>query len=101
MASLRSPRIPLPLALALVLDVCPLASGKPSFNSSEIQSSGSDMLFCDLDGNGLKDLILVNWTNLAVFFQGPSSGPHAFVGAVAGSEFHFNLDDRPSLVSAA
>ena len=56
------------LALALAIGaVCPSAIAKPTFNSSLIEGKSSEIIFCDLDGDHLKDAILVDGLNLSIF----------------------------------
>ena len=38
---------------------------------SDIVGQGTEMICCDLDGDGLKDLVLVAGTNLSIFYQEP------------------------------
>ena len=53
---------------------CSSAQAKPKFNASEIACSGQQLMVCDLDGDGLKDLVLMDDTNLSIFYQDPKLG---------------------------
>ena len=82
----------LPLALSLACFGCPLAHAKPVFNASEIEGQGSEIIFCDLDGDHLKDAVLVDGLNLSIFYQDSKTG----FSRQPQQQVH--LDDRPSLV---
>jgi len=93
MASLR---FFLSLALGVVLLGCPSSAlAKPAFNSTEIEGPGSDILFCDLDGDGLKDLVLMDDLNVAIFYQDPHRG-----FTREPQQFH-RLEHRPCVVWTA
>jgi len=47
---------------------------RPQFSSSEINGGNSELMVCDLDGDGLKDLVLLDNTNLSIFYQNPNRG---------------------------
>jgi len=47
---------------------------KPKFIASEIASPGQQLMIGDLDGDGLKDLVLMDGTNLSIFYQDPKRG---------------------------
>jgi hypothetical protein len=47
---------------------------RPQFSSSEINGEHSELMICDLDGDGLKDLVLLDNTNLSIFYQNPNQG---------------------------
>jgi len=85
-------RILLPLVAGIAFAGCPFALAKPSFNSSDIEEQGAEIMFCDLDGDRLKDAMLVDALNLSIFFQDSKSGftrkPHQ----------QYRLDDRPAVV---
>jgi hypothetical protein len=44
------------------------------FRACTLEGQGSELLFCDLDGDRLKDIVLLEKTNLAVFFQDSNRG---------------------------
>ena len=46
----------------------------PAFNSSEIETNRDEIMFGDLDGDHLEDIILLDQTNLLVFFQDAKTG---------------------------
>jgi hypothetical protein len=68
------------------------AFAKPRFRASEIQGKGSEILFCDLDGDRLEDLVLIDEPNLVLFYQDARRGfarkPHQVC----------SLGDKPSVV---
>src|SRR5437016_12804260 len=67
-------RIFLLLALGLGPIDSPSAPATPTFNSSEIEGQGSEIIFCDLDGDQLKDAVLVDGLHLSIFYQDPKEG---------------------------
>ena len=71
--SVRSLRGALKIALCLVFSACSLVFSKPVFKSSEIEGKGSEIMFCDLDGDHLKDILLIDEPNLVMFFQNASN----------------------------
>ena len=78
--------------MSVALLFCFQAFAKPTFNSSEIEGPGSDIIFCDFAGNNLKSALILDGTNVSVFFQDAKQGfPHK-----PQQEFH--LSDRPALV---
>lgn len=80
------------LILCLSILLCPPAVAKPAFVSSEIEGRGSDILFCDLTGDGLDDLVLLDGLELSIFFQNSKQG----FDPKPQQQLH--LDGRPSLV---
>jgi hypothetical protein len=68
---------------------------KPMFNASEIAGGSSDLMICDLDGDGLKDLVLLDATNLSIFYQDPKRG------FTREPQQTYRLEPRPCLVWAA
>lgn len=52
-------------------------------------------MICDLDGDGLKDLVLMDDTNLSIFYQDPKRG------FTRESQQSYRLEHRPGLVWAA
>jgi len=85
----------LPALLAICLLFCPPAEAKPNFIASDIPRSCQQLLIADLDGDGLQDLVLVEETNLAVFYQ---DSKHGFSRE---PQFVHHLDPRPSLIWTA
>jgi hypothetical protein len=66
-------RIFLPLALSFALMNGSWAAQLP-FRSSEIEGPGSEIFFCDMDGDGLQDAVLVDGLNLSIFFADSRQG---------------------------
>ena len=62
------------------------------FSSSEIGVTGDDIFFCDLDGDGLKDAVLIDRTNVLVCFQDPKQGFPRL------PQLHFSAGSRPALL---
>jgi hypothetical protein len=89
MASLR---ISLPFALSVILLCCPSALAKTAFISSEIEGPGSEIFFCDLDGDQVKEAVLIDGLDLSIFYQ------EAKQGFPRKPQQKFRLDDRPSLI---
>ncbi len=68
------------------------ATAKPKFRSSDLEAPSSEIFFCDLDGDGLKDAVTVDGVTLLVFFQGPQ-------GQFRKEPQHrITLEDRPCLM---
>ena len=67
-------RLPASVPLTASLLACVSVQAKPKFNLSEIAAQGSDLMICDLDGDGLQDLVLLNDTQLCIFYQDPKRG---------------------------
>ena len=83
------------LALGVALGLCPSASAKTAFISSKIEGQGTEIVFGDLDGDHLKDAVLIDGLNLSVFYQDRKQGfPRA-------PQQKYRLDSRPSVVWAA
>src|SRR5207244_4403295 len=49
-------------------------SAKPEFSVSQIGGKSLQHIICDLDGDGLKDLVVVSNFNLSIFFQDRKQG---------------------------
>src|SRR5207248_11036537 len=64
-------RIFLPLTLGIAVLGLGSVFANPAFNSSEIEGQGSELIFCDLDGDNLQDAVLVDGPKLSIFFQDP------------------------------
>ncbi len=71
----------------------------PAFTASEVQGPGSDILFCDLDGDRLKDAILIAGTNLTIFYQDSKNG-FGIAGEPAPT-LRRHFDGGPSLLCPA
>lgn len=80
------------IALCLVFSMCPLARAKLVFKSGEIKAKGSEIVFCDLDGDHFKDILLIDESNLVLFFQDVKKG---FDGS---RPLVYELGDTPSVV---
>ena len=84
-----------PILLSLFLMTCSSAQAKPKFNASEVAGPGQQLMICDLDGDGLKDLVLMDDTNLAIFYQNPQRG------FTREPQQIYHLEPRPCLVWTA
>lgn len=51
-----------------------LALAKPLFSSSDFEGTSPDFLFADLDGDHLKDAVLLGTTNVLIFYQDAPQG---------------------------
>ena len=71
------------------------AEATPKFRSSAIEAPGSDLLVCDLDGDGLKDVAVLDAPNLSVFYQDPRRG------FPPRPQLRYLIEDKPALVWAA
>src|ERR1017187_3581404 len=74
---------------------CPTAQAKPKFMVSEVAGPCQQLIICDLDGDGLKDLVLIDDTNLAIFYQDPKQG------FTREPQQTFRLDPRPCVIWTA
>ena len=74
---------------------CSSAQAKPKFVASEVAGPCQQLMICDLDGDGLKDLILMDDTNLSIFYQDPERG------FTREPQQTHRLEPRPCLVWAA
>jgi hypothetical protein len=74
---------------------CSPARARPTFNASEVASPCQQLMICDLDGDGLKDLVLMDDTNLSIFYQDPK------LGFTREPQQIWHLDPRPCLVWTA
>jgi hypothetical protein len=90
--SMRTLRKPLRIAVYIVILACPPARATIEFRSSEIESRGSEIVFCDLDGDRLKDILLIDEPNLVLFFQDDTQG------FARNPDLVYNLGDAPSVV---
>ena len=91
----RELRLLPPVLLSVFLMACSSAQAKPKFNTSEIAGPGQQLMICDLDGDGLKDLVLMDDTNLSIFYQDPKRG------FTREPQQTWHLDPRPCLVWTA
>ena len=74
---------------------CSTAQAKPKFTASEIAGSCQQLMICDLDGDGLQDLVLMDDTNLSIFYQDPK------LGFTREPQQTWHLEPRPCLVWTA
>jgi len=81
---------PLPLGIALLCGWATFA--KPAFTASLLEGPGSQLLFCDLDGDHLADAVLIDRTNLTIFFQ------DAKAGFTRKPQQRFQLADQPTVI---
>jgi hypothetical protein len=81
--------------LSISLLACLSAQAKPKFNTSEITGGSPDLMICDLDGDGLKDLVLMDDLNLSIFYQDPKRG------FTREPQQSYRLDHRPCVVWTA
>jgi hypothetical protein len=81
--------------LIIFLMACSSARAKPKFIASEVGGRGSELMICDLDGDGLKDLVLMDDTNLSIFYQDPK------LGFTREPQQTLRLEPRPCLVWTA
>ena len=83
----------------MLLGICVLVSctlqAAVGFKASEISGAGSNLLTADLDGDGLKDLVLVDDTNLSIYYQ---DRPQGFTH---DPEITYQLERRASVVWTA
>jgi len=61
------------VVVTVVLTVSPI-SAKERFQESVLCAPGEDILFCDLDGDGLKDVVLLDGLDLHIFYQDARKG---------------------------
>ncbi len=74
---------------------CFPAQAKPKFIASDVAGPGQQLMICDLDGDGLKDLVLMDDTNLFIFYQDPEQG------FTREPQQTYRLEPRPCLVWTA
>lgn len=83
------------ILFATFLLACSFAHAEPKFQVSEIASPCQHLIISDLDGDGLKDLVLMNGTNLSIFFQDSEQG------FTAKPQLTYQLPARPCAVCTA
>ncbi len=88
MASLR---LVLLMVVSDAIMACPPAFAKVSFAASELEGQGSEVVFCDLDGDRLKDVVLIEGLNLCIFYQEKQGFPRK-------PHQRYRLEDRPCVV---
>src|SRR5882724_4893957 len=79
----------------ILLMACLSAAARQKFNASAISLPGEEVMMCDLDGDGLTDLVLMNGHDLSVFFQDAGPGfPHE-------PQQTYRLENHPCIVWTA
>lgn len=73
-ASERGSRLTCLLLTCSALLATTPVDAQPKFRPSEIEGHHAELIFCDLDGDGLKDAVLLEHTNLALLFQDANRG---------------------------
>jgi hypothetical protein len=71
---------------------CSPAQAKPKFKTSEVLGRASELMTCDLDGDGLKDLVLLDDLTLSIFYQDRTQG------FTREPQQTYRLDPRPCIV---
>ena len=74
---------------------CSPAQAGPKFKASEVVGRSSELMICDLDGDGLKDLVLMDDLNLSIFYQDRTQG------FTREPQQTYRLEHRPCVVWAA
>jgi hypothetical protein len=64
----------LPLALLTAVLTVSATGAKVQYKECLVQGAGEEAIFCDLDGDRLKDLVLIEEPNLQVFYQDAEKG---------------------------
>lgn len=67
----------------------------PKFTVSEVAGPCQQLILCDLDGDGLEDLVLMNGTNLSIFYQDSEKG------FTREPQQTYQLPPRPGAITAA
>ncbi|HSY20102.1 MAG TPA: VCBS repeat-containing protein [Candidatus Acidoferrales bacterium] len=74
---------------------CLPAMAGQKFNASAISLPGEELMMCDLDGDGLTDLVLMNGHDLSIFYQ------DATLGFPREPQQTCRLDNHPCIVWTA
>jgi hypothetical protein len=74
---------------------CSPGQAEQKFKASEVAGRSSELMVCDLDGDGLKDLVLMDDTHLAIFYQDRTQG------FTREPQQTFQLEPRPCVVWTA
>ena len=88
-------RVFAPILFSLFLLAGFRTQARPKFSASEVAGPCQQWMLCDLDGDGLKDLVLMDDTNLSIFYQ------DAKRGFTRESQQSCSLEPRPCVVWAA
>jgi hypothetical protein len=67
-------RIPLLIAAVIAVPPVSAAGAEVQYREYRVQGPGEEALFCDLDGDRLKDIVLLDEPNLLVFYQDAEKG---------------------------
>ena len=70
----------------------PAAVAGVRYDESQVRGPGREVILCDLDGDGLKDIVLRDEPNLLIFYQDPARG-----FGERPSQLH-RLEDKPALL---
>jgi hypothetical protein len=89
------PWISLPSAVLTAVLIVSAAGAKVTYTECLVRGPTEEVLFCDLDGDGLKDLVLKSEPNLLIFYQNPQRGFTEKPNQV------YRLESRPTLVWSA
>ena len=84
-----------PVLLGIFLMASASAQAKPKFIASEVAGKSSELMICDLDGDGLKDFVLREDFNLSIFYQDSKRG------FTRDPQQTHSLEPRPSVVWTA
>jgi len=85
----------LPVLTSILLAACHLSGAEQKFQASEIAGRNSDLMICDLDGDGLEDLVLMDETNFSIFYQDRTQG------FTREPQQTYHLEHRPCMVWVA
>jgi len=67
-------RMPLPIAVVTAVLTVSATGAKVIYKECPVRGPGEEVLFCDLDGDRLKDMVLIDEPNLLIFYQDPEKG---------------------------
>jgi hypothetical protein len=95
MKFMRARRTLLPPVLLTAVLTVSAGGAKVQYKECPIQGAGKEAIFCDLDGDRLKDLVLIDEPNLLVFYQDAERG---FAGK---PDQVCHLGSQPALLWAA
>lgn len=80
------------VALGFILSSSFVGFSKPIFNSSALEGQDSEVFFCDLNGDGLSDAVLLGRTNISISYQNSTEG------FSRKQRQEFPLDNRPRVI---
>jgi hypothetical protein len=84
-----------PILFSISLLTCSIVHAEPKFQMSEVTGRCQQLIIGDLNGDGLKDLVLMDGTNLLIFYQDPE---HGFT---ATPQLTYQLSAQPCAVCTA